>query len=215
MTDVGKQEESAVHHFTREGDDGSTSLGELGAVRKDDPRLDTYADCGEANAAIGLALAMSALPVHVVTTLSSLQHDLFDLVTGITHPSTQGTEVEVHEWSESHITQAHIDRIEALCDHYGADLPPSEGYVLPGGTVTAALLFRAWSATQKAERMAWHAHREFPEGVSELVGRYLNRLASLLYVLARAANAEHGDIVWYPMASVTAQPEAAVIAEDG
>jgi cob(I)alamin adenosyltransferase len=35
-----------------------------------------------------------------------------------------------------------------------------------------------------------------------VTARYLNRLSSLLFVLARGANAEHGDIVWIPEASV-------------
>jgi cob(I)alamin adenosyltransferase len=208
MTDGEKRTDPAGPHYTRHGDAGTTSLGELGPVGKDDLRLSTYAECGEANAAIGLALAMSALPVQVVTTLSSLQHDLFDLVTGITHPNTQATHTPVSSAGEAHITQAHIERVEGLCDHYGADLKSLGGHVLPGGTVTAALLFRAWSATLRAERTTWHAHRTEPDAVGELEGRYLNRLASLLFVLARAANDEHGDTIWYPMASVTREAEA-------
>ncbi len=203
MTDGEKRTDPVEQHYTRRGDAGTTSLGELGSVGKDDIRLSTCAECGEVNAAIGLALAMSDLPVQAVTTLSSLQHDLFDLVAGITHPSTQATEAPLRTPAEAHVTEAHIERIEQLCDHYGAELRLPEGDVLPGGTVTAALLFQAWSAAMRAERTAWHAHRTDPEAVDELACRYLNRMATLLYVLARAANDEHGDIIWYPMASVT------------
>ncbi|HET7306159.1 MAG TPA: cob(I)yrinic acid a,c-diamide adenosyltransferase [Segeticoccus sp.] len=207
MSDTQKPTEAtSTPHYTRSGDDGTTTLGEAGAVDKGDVRLEAYADCGEANAGIGIALAMSPLPVHVVTALSSIQHDLFDLVTGLTHPSSR--QEPAAQATSSHITQEHIDRLERLCDHYGADLPPVDGYVLPGGTVTASLLFQAWSVTLRAERSTWAAVHAYPDTVDPLAPRYLNRLASLLYVLARAANAEHGDTMWYPMASVTTPVEA-------
>lgn len=198
MVDDEKHPDAATApHYTREGDDGTTALGDIGPVGKDDVRLAAYADCGEANAAIGVALAMSALPVHVVTALSSIQHDLFDLVNGIGHPGGPGV-------SEAHLTEAHIERLEGLCDHYSADLEIVDGYVLPGGTVTSALLYQAWSIVRRAERTTWAAHSAYPDDVSLLPARYLNRLSNLLFVLARAANAEHGDTMWYPMASVSA-----------
>lgn len=189
-----------VSHYTRTGDDGTTALGDIGPVGKDDNRLAVYADCGEANAAIGVALALAGgLPVHVVTALSSVQHDLFDLVTGIGHPGADGPESQ-----PAHITTTHIERLEHLCDHYSTDLSLVDDYVLPGGTVTSALLFQAWSVTRRAERTAWAALGTYPDELSPLTARYLNRLANLLFILARAANAELGDVMWYPMASVTA-----------
>jgi cob(I)alamin adenosyltransferase len=46
-----------------------------------------------------------------------------------------------------------------------------------------------------------------PTSVNPLAARYLNRLSSLLFVLARGANVEHGDVVWVPEASAKAMAE--------
>lgn len=44
--------------YTRTGDDGTTGLSDMSRVAKTDARLVAYADCDEANAAIGAALAL-------------------------------------------------------------------------------------------------------------------------------------------------------------
>ena len=49
--------------YTRTGDDGTSSLSDFSRVGKSDPRLIAYADCDEANAAIGVAVALGALVV--------------------------------------------------------------------------------------------------------------------------------------------------------
>ncbi len=44
--------------YTRTGDDGTTGLSDFSRVSKNDARLEAYADCDEANSAIGVALAL-------------------------------------------------------------------------------------------------------------------------------------------------------------
>jgi len=44
--------------YTRTGDDGTTGLSDFSRVCKNDTRLVAYADCDEANAAIGAAIAL-------------------------------------------------------------------------------------------------------------------------------------------------------------
>ena len=51
--------------YTRTGDDGTTSLGDMSRTGKNDPRLKAYADVDEANCAIGLALATTEFPEDV------------------------------------------------------------------------------------------------------------------------------------------------------
>ena len=65
--------------YTRTGDDGTTALGDFSRTRKTDSRLIAYADVDEANSAIGVALTLGDLPDDVVTTLTRIQHDLFDV----------------------------------------------------------------------------------------------------------------------------------------
>lgn len=192
-------------HFTREGDDGRTTFGGFGEVAKHDHRLAAYSDCEEANAAVGVGLALGGgLAVDVVNTLASVQDDLFDLATDLMAPADDRSDSAVH------ITADHIERLERAIDHYSADLHKVRGFVLPGGTAAASLIFQARTVARRAERTVWTAIQEYGDELSPLPAQYLNRLSALLFVLARTTNAEHGDTMWRPMASVTPPEEQAM-----
>ncbi|UPK74608.1 ATP:cob(I)alamin adenosyltransferase [Nocardioidaceae bacterium SCSIO 66511] len=180
-----------------EGDDGTTTLGQVGKVNNDDIRLAAFQDCGEVNSAVGVVLALAGgLDSQDIAMLSSIQHDLYDLTSDIGSANPRG------DSDVPHITDAHIERLERACEHYRSELVTSyDDAVLPGGTAGAALLYQARSITQRAERTAWTASVKHPDTLSPLPHRYLNRLALLLGILAHDANAEHGDTRWNPMAS--------------
>jgi cob(I)alamin adenosyltransferase len=185
-------------HFSREGDDGLTRMGHFGEVDKHDIRLSAYGHCEEANAAIGTAGSLAGgRSLEIVDMLASVQHDLFDLAADL-RPIT-GADKE----SGVHLTAGHIERVERAIEHFGTDLDQVRGFVLPGGTPAASLIFQARAVVRRAERSLWAAFAADPEGLSRLPAQYMNRLSALLFVLARAANAEHGDTMWVPMASVT------------
>jgi cob(I)alamin adenosyltransferase len=184
-------------HFSREGDDGLTPLGRFGQVDKHDIRLAAYGDCEEANAAIGTALSLAGGgSLDIVQTLASVQHDLFDLAS-VLRPTSAKEENEVG------MTPGHIERVERAIDHFSADLHKVQGFVLPGGTPAAALIYQARTVVRRAERTLWSAVAAHPDELGPLAAQYMNRLSALLFVLARATNAEHGDTMWRPMASVT------------
>jgi cob(I)alamin adenosyltransferase len=192
------QDQEKVPHFTRAGDDGRTTLGDFGAVAKDDFRLAAYGDCEEANSAIGAALALAGgTTADVVAVLASVQHDLFDLASDLMVPAGR------RGAGSAHVTQSHIDRLERAIEHYSAELRRAEGFVLPGGTGASSLIFLARSVVRRAERTVWSAVQKYGDDVNPLTARYLNRLSALLFVMARARNSEHGDTTWLPMASVT------------
>ena len=69
--------------------------------------------------------------------------------------------------------------------------------ILPGGTALSALLHVARTVTRRAERSAWVAVKAYPDTVSPLPARYLNRLSDLLFILCRVAN-PGGDVLWQP-----------------
>ena len=197
-TEPTSEEAHPVPHFSRQGDDGRTTLGHVGEVDKHDRRLSAYGDCEEANAAIGTALSLAGGgSLAIVDMLASVQHDLFDLASDLRPDSYPGTTSDVH------ITSAHIERVERAIDHFGDDLNQVRGFVLPGGTPAASLIFQARTVVRRAERSLWAARADDPERLTELPAQYMNRLSALLFVLARATNAEHGDTMWKPMASVT------------
>jgi cob(I)alamin adenosyltransferase len=96
------------------------------------------------------------------------------------------------------IEQAYVDRLEAWCDTYNEELPKLRSFILNGGTPAAAHLHVARTVTRRAERAAWAAHAEHAETMNVLAIKYLNRLSDLLFILARHANRENGDVMWVP-----------------
>jgi cob(I)alamin adenosyltransferase len=178
--------------YTRTGDDGSTGLSDFSRVSKNDPRLTAYADCDEANAAIGTAIALGAADEPITRMLRQIQNDLFDAGADLSTPI-----VENPKYPPLRITQDYIDRLEAWCDQWNESLPALDSFVLPGGTPLSALLHVARTVTRRAERSAWAAVADHPDTVSPLPAKYLNRLSDLLFILCRVANPD-GDVLWKP-----------------
>jgi cob(I)alamin adenosyltransferase len=178
--------------YTRTGDDGTTNLGDMSRTAKTDPRLTAYADVDEANSAIGVAIAMGDLPEDIVTVLTRVQNDLFDVGADLCTPV-----VENPEFPPLRVTDEYVDRLEADCDTHNAGLPALRSFILPGGTRGAALLHVARTVARRAERSTWAA-LEAHEDMNPLTARYLNRLSDLLFILGRIANTEVGDVLWKP-----------------
>lgn len=184
--------------YTRTGDDGTTGLSDMSRVAKTDARLVAYADCDEANAAIGAALALGHPDTQITDVLRQIQNDLFDAGADLSTPI-----VENPKHPPLRIAQSYIDRLEGWCDAYNAGLPALKSFVLPGGSPLSALLHVARTVVRRAERSAWAAVDAHPEGVSVLPAKYLNRLSDLLFILSRVANPD-GDVLWWPGGDRTA-----------
>src|ERR1700755_388849 len=78
--------------YTRTGDDGTTGLSDFSRVSKNDPRLVAYADCDEANAAIGAAIALGAPDEQLTRVLRQIQNDLFDAGADLSTPVVENPE---------------------------------------------------------------------------------------------------------------------------
>lgn len=187
--------------YTRTGDDGTTGLSDFSRVPKTDPRLVAYADVEEANAAIGVAMALGSPDAAITETLLRIQNDLFDTGADLATPV-----VEDPKYPPLRITQDYIDRVETWCDEYNEQLAPLNSFILPGGSPLSALLHVARTAARRAERSAWAAVEAHGDTVSVLPAKYLNRLSDLMFVLCRVANAD-GDVLWQPGGDRTDRPE--------
>ena len=163
--------------YTRGGDKGETSLGDGSRVSKLDPRVAALGDVDELNSLLGLAGG-----------LDRVQNELFDVGADVAVPFAG------HE-DRLRITQAAIERLEEEIDAANATLPELKSFVLPGGSERAAQLFLARAVCRRAERTVLAV-----SDTSPLAAVYLNRLSDLLFVLARAANAEAGvdEPLWRP-----------------
>jgi cob(I)alamin adenosyltransferase len=179
--------------YTRTGDAGTTRLGDLSETSKNDLRLSAYADVDEANAQIGVALAQGDLAPDVAAVLTHVQNDLFDVGADFSTPV-----VAKPAHPPLRVEQDYVDRLEAWCDRYNDDLPSLRSFVLSGGTPGAALLHVARTVVRRAERSAWAAYAEHADTMNVRAITYLNRLSDLLFILARHANKEQGDVLWIP-----------------
>ena len=129
----------------------------------------------------------------MVALLTPIQNDLFDVGADFCTPV-----VENPEFPPLRIEQEYVDRLEAWCDHYNEHLPKLRSFILNGGTAGAALLHVARTVYRRAERAAWAAYEQHGETMNVLAIKYLNRLSDLLFILARYANREQGDVLWMP-----------------
>jgi cob(I)alamin adenosyltransferase len=184
--------------YTRTGDDGTTALGDLSRTAKTDPRLQAYADCDEANAAIGVAVTCGDLPEEVVAVLRRVQNDLFDVGADLCAPRADS-----YKYPPLRVLEPWVAELEADCDRFGEPLETLRSFILPGGTAGAAYLHVARTVTRRAERSAWSAIEAYGTGddggVSPLTAKYLNRLSDLLFILGRyATHGRGGDVLWVP-----------------
>jgi cob(I)alamin adenosyltransferase len=176
--------------YTRGGDRGETSLGDGSRVPKLDCRIGAFGTVDELNAALGVVLAGPDLPEPLRGPLERIQNDLFDVGADLSVPFGIGDRLRVED--------AHVERLERLCDELNADLPMLKSFVLPGGTPAAARLHVARTTCRRAERDAITANDE--HGINPLVLAYLNRLSDFLFIAARWANKDSGaaEPLWKP-----------------
>ncbi|MFF4753494.1 cob(I)yrinic acid a,c-diamide adenosyltransferase [Streptomyces sp. NPDC002514] len=179
--------------YTRTGDRGTTNLGDMSRVAKTDLRIAAYADANEANAVLGTAIALGGLDPEVVAVLTRVQNDLFDVGADLSTPV-----VEDPEFPPLRVEQFYVDRLEADCDRFNERLTKLRSFILPGGTPGAALLHHACTVVRRAERSTWAALEAHGDTMNPLTATYLNRLSDLLFILARTANKEPGDVLWVP-----------------
>ncbi|MEU4829138.1 cob(I)yrinic acid a,c-diamide adenosyltransferase [Streptosporangium sp. NPDC023615] len=177
--------------YTRTGDDGTTSLGDMSRTRKTDPRLAAYADVEEANAAIGVALAAGSLAEDVTAVLSRIQNELFDLGADLCAPVAENP-----EFPPLRVEPSYVEWLEARCDEFNERLAPLRSFILPGGTPAVAALHVARTVVRRAERSTWSA-LEAHDDVNPLTATYLNRLSDLMFILCRVA-ADGDEILWKP-----------------
>ena len=182
--------------YTRTGDDGTTGYGGRGRINKNDVRLIAYAECDEANSAIGVAVAVGGLDDDVLRVLTRLQNDLFDVGADLCTPVEPDP-----EYPPLRVTQEQIEAVEREIDHFNADLDKLRSFVLPGGSPQAAQLHVARTVVRRAERATWVALAEHSASMNDLTAKYLNRASDLLFVLARYVNRERGDVLWVPGAN--------------
>jgi cob(I)alamin adenosyltransferase len=159
------------------GDEGYTDLLGPERVAKYDLRPETYGTLDEASSALGLARALCTQE-RVRQVLWQVQHDLYLLMAEVATPVAQLEKLPYR------ITEEQANQLDAIITELEAGLELPRQFIIPGATAGSAAIDLGRTIVRRAER---HAVRLIHEGRMPQghVLRYLNRLSSLLFVLAR------------------------------
>jgi cob(I)alamin adenosyltransferase len=179
---------------TLKGDDGTTGLLYGGArIGKDDPRTEAYGTIDEAIAALGLARAnlgakrrIGTLPAGLgglAAMILRLQRELFIVGAEL---ATNPDAWDRLEDGRTRVSEQMVHDLERELVELEANVEMPKEFVVPGETVTSAALELARTILRRAERRAVALRREGLVPGDHLIP-YLNRLADLVWVLARAA----------------------------
>ena len=122
--------------YTRGGDAGETSLGDMSRVSKLDPLVRAYGAVDELNSVRRLGARRSAEPTGSCASRTSSSTS----APTCPSPSRRAT-------ASCAIDQAAIDRLEADCDEANAPLEPLKSFILPGGSEQAG------TAARRARRL--------------------------------------------------------------
>jgi cob(I)alamin adenosyltransferase len=169
--------------YTRTGDDGTTGLLGPGRVPKSAPRVEAYGSVDELNAALGVARSLDA-GGWVTGEIAAIQGRLFSLGAELAATATAPLA------KVDRIAQADVEALEQIIDRLESELPPLVNFILPAGHVLAAQLHLARTVCRRAERRVVALTETAP--VEPLLVQYLNRLADLLFVMARWCNRRAG-----------------------
>jgi cob(I)alamin adenosyltransferase len=183
---------------TTRGDDGTTGLLYGGQrIGKDDPRAEAYGTIDEAVAALGVARANLGVKRRIGTLPAGLgglaalilrfQRELFVVGAEL---ATNPEAWDRLEDGRTRVSAAMVADVERDLVDLEKHVEMPREFVVPGETPTSAALELARTILRRAERRAVALQREGLVPGQYLIP-YVNRLADLVWVLARAA--EHAE----------------------
>ncbi|MCR4602062.1 MAG: cob(I)yrinic acid a,c-diamide adenosyltransferase [Prevotella sp.] len=177
--------------YTRRGDQGMTDL--VGGVRisKTDIRLEAYGTIDELSSHLGLLAAQMPATDEERTVIIRIQNNLFNIGT---HLATDQSQTPLY--ASARLAEGETAFLEQRIDAINALLPEPQGFVLPGGTTTAAQCHVCRTVCRRAER-AIDALAEKAKVGPDII-EYVNRLSDYLFVLAKIINFNAGqqEIIW-------------------
>ncbi len=168
--------------FTGRGDHGQTDL--MGArTGKDDPRIALLGDLDETTSALGLGRAVAG-SARTNTLLIDVQRDLYKIMAELAFTDDLRPERVA-------LAEDRVRWLEEATDAVTAEVSLPPEFILPGDSVPGAALDVARAVARRAEReavaLAHGGHLHNPQVLA-----YLNRLSSLLFILARFEDREAG-----------------------
>ena len=175
-----------VKIYTKKGDEGQTGLFGGQRISKSDPRPEAYGTLDEACSVLGVARAATQ-DEELRAVIHNIQEDLFLLGAELaTAPEDR------RRFGVNQILPEHTARLEALIDQRLAKIDLPRAFIIPGSSsYIPALLDWARAVIRRAERRIVQLREAHLLDNPEVL-KYVNRLADLLFVLARYQEAVEG-----------------------
>lgn len=185
--------------YTRQGDQGMTSLFGGTKLPKSHPRFHAYGTVDELNVYFGLMLSQldHGNKALLSPLLTRIQNELF-VAGGVLACDDAKWLGKIPQLSEEMIT-----RLENEIDHWNESLPALKNFILPSGIPVALSAHMARTICRRAERWTLAIIEETgPDFLNEyqMVLKYLNRLSDHLFTFSRWLNHQSGftETPWIP-----------------
>ena len=166
--------------YTRHGDEGETGLLYGGRVSKADPRCEAYGTVDEAVSALGLARSLVKAE-NLKATIKTIQRDLFTVGAELATDPKEYAKLQKHF---SVVTPEMVDHLEGLIDELNQEITLPRAFIIPGASAASGALDLSRSILRRAERRVV-ALKEQDLLANSQVLKYINRLADLIFVMAR------------------------------
>ncbi|WP_338600284.1 cob(I)yrinic acid a,c-diamide adenosyltransferase [Sulfolobus tengchongensis] len=166
--------------YTGTGDKGKTKLPSVGEIWKDDDIINALGDLDELNATLGV---VSSFYPQLRETITTIQSDVFTISSEVAGFDLSFNEERIR-WLEDQIKE------------YSKSLPELRNFILPGGHIASSFLHLARTVCRRSERSMVKILKKYKAKETHI--KYLNRLSSLLFVLALYVNKQENfkEIIW-------------------
>ena len=166
--------------YTRHGDQGETGLLYGGRVPKTDPRCEAYGTIDEAVSALGLARSMVKSD-KLRDMIKTVQRELFTVGAELATDPSEYSKLQKHF---SIVTPQMTDYLENLIEQLNEDIALPRAFIIPGASAASGALDLGRNILRRAERRIV-ALKEQDLLMNPNVLKYINRLADLVFVMAR------------------------------
>ncbi|MEW5899192.1 MAG: cob(I)yrinic acid a,c-diamide adenosyltransferase [Bacillota bacterium] len=174
--------------FNEKGDRGETGLLYGRRISKASSRCEFFGAVDEAVSALGMARAL-AKKEQVRNILFTIQKEMFVPAAELAVPPEHYAE---YRFRGPVVAGEMVQRLTRLIEDLEQQVAMPQEFIIPGDTVASAAIDLARAVVRRAER---RAAQIFEEGQlpNENILKYLNRLADLLFVLARYEETERAE----------------------
>jgi len=177
--------------YTGKGDGGKSQVGKK-KFSKGLPMLELLGSLDELNSAAGFARVVArGRSAKLNSKILRLQEILF-----IAQAEVAAVALGFPK-PKNPITPTYVGELETMIKEVDKNLPPLKNFVIPGGSELASRLDLVRTAARRTERMAVKLS-ENKQKISGEILKFLNRLSSAFFALARMANKLEGTKEQHP-----------------